>query len=232
MQPGRWLLALAAAWAGGAAAHAGLVASIPADGAVLAAPPSSVELRFTEPVTPIEVRLFAGSAAPRVLPAPKGASDVVKLALPANLRGGLYTVSFRVISADSHPVGGSIVFGIGERPPPHVAAASDSGLSRATTMLRAVRDLALLIAAGGALFALGIASFPAERSFLAAAGALAVTASAAGIGLQGADIAGASVWSLDAWRAGLFSSVGVSAAVAAAGAVLIAFAAMFSTGSL
>ena len=50
MRRARWLLALAAAWAGGAAGHAGLAASVPADGAMLAAPPTSIELRFTEPV--------------------------------------------------------------------------------------------------------------------------------------------------------------------------------------
>jgi copper transport protein len=231
MRPRCWLLALAAAWTGGSAGHAGLVASIPADGAALAAPPSSVELRFTEPVTPLTMRLFAGSAAPVTLPAPQGASDVMKLGLPANLREGLYALSFRVMSMDSHPVGGSIVFAVGARAPPRVAASSDaSGLSPWRVALRAVRDLALLIAAGGALFVLGIARFPAERAVLGAAGALAIVAAVAGIGVQGADMADSGFWSLDAWRTGLFSSFGLSASVAAAGALLVVFAAIRSEG--
>ena len=112
MRPARWLLALAAAWSGGALGHAGLVASTPADGASLAAPPMSVELRFTEPVTPVAIRLFAGSAPAVSLSAPQTTSDVVQLALPPKLGEGLYVVSFRVISIDSHPVGGSIVFAV------------------------------------------------------------------------------------------------------------------------
>jgi len=231
MRAARWLLALAAAWAGGAAGHAGLVASIPTDGAALAVPPSSIELRFTEPVTPVVVRLLAGSAPPVSLPVPQGASDVMTLPLPSNLREGLYVVSFRVISTDSHPVGGSVVFAVGDRPPPQAAGASDgNGLSPWTAALRAVRDLALLIAAGGALFVLGIARFPAERAVLGAAGAVAMIAALAGIGLQGADMVGKDFWSLDAWRSGLFSSVGVSSCVAAAGTLLIVIATMLSGG--
>jgi len=232
MRAARWLFALAAAWAGAAAGHAGLVASIPADGAALAAPPSSIELRFTEPVTPLAMRLFTGAAAPVPLAAPQGASDVMKLALPADLREGVYTLSYRVISLDSHPVGGSIVFAIGDKPSPQRAAARSvsSELSPWAAALRAVRDLALLVAAGGALFVLGIARFPAERAVLGAAGALAIVAAIAGVGLQGADLVGSGFGSLDAWRTGLFSSFGLSASVAAAAALLLAFAAALSAG--
>jgi copper transport protein len=223
MRAARWLLALAAAWAGGAAGHAGLVSSTPADGAALAAPPASIELRFTEPVTPMVMRLFAGSAEPVTLAAPQGASDVIKLALPANLREGLHTLSFRVISADSHPIGGSIVFAVGERPPPPRAAARDAGgPSIGMTLARALRDLALLVAAGGALFALAIARFPAERQVLGIAGLLAAVAALACIGVHGAAMTDAAVTSREAWRSGLHSSFGLSACLAAAGAVCIA----------
>jgi copper transport protein len=231
MRRARWLLALAAAWAGGAAGHAGLAASIPADGAALAAPPSSIELRFTEPVTPLSVRLVTGSASPITLTAPQGASDVMTLPLPAALRQGLYVVSFRVISMDSHPVGGSIVFAIGERPPPRAAGGSNGAeLSAWTAALRAVRDLALLIAAGGALFVLGIARFPSERQVLRIAGVVAIVAALAGIGLQGADMTGGSFWTLEGWRSGLATSLGRSSCVAAGGALAIVVATMLSGG--
>jgi copper transport protein len=234
MRAARWLLALAAAWAGGAAGHAGLVSSTPADGAALAAPPASIELRFTEPVTPMVMRLFAGSAEPVTLAAPQGASDVIKLALPANLREGLHTLSFRVISADSHPIGGSIVFAVGEHAGKGVrtlfAKKGPDPVSLWMTASRAVRDLALLIAAGGALFVLCIARFPAERTVLGAAGALAIVAAIAGIGLQGADMADTSFGSLAAWRTGMLSSAGLSTSVAVAGALLIAIAAPLSQG--
>src|SRR5688572_8379600 len=232
MRLARWLLALAAAWAGGAAGHAGLAASVPADGAALAAPPSSIELRFTEPVTPMLVRLFAGSAAPVTLPAPQGTSDVVQLAVPANLGEGVYTLSFRVISADSHPIGGSIVFAIGERPLPPRAAGSDASKpSISMTLARAVRDLGLLVAAGAALFALAIARFPAERPVLGIAGVLAAVAALACIGVHGAAMMDAAVTSPEAWRSGFYSSFGLSACLAAAGAVCIA-AGAFAAGAV
>ena len=232
MRAARWLLALAAAWAGDAAGHAGLVASLPADGAALAAPPSSIELRFTEPVTPLAMRLFAGSAAPVALPVPQGASEVVKLAVPANLREGLYTLSFRVISLDSHPIGGSIVFAVGERPPPPRAAVSDAARPPVgMTLARALRDLALLVAAGGALFVLAIARFPGERPVLGIAGVLAAVAAVACIGVHGATMMDAAVTSPEAWRSGLYSSFGLSACLAAAGAVCIAVGA-FGAGAV
>jgi copper transport protein len=151
--------------------------------------------------------------------------------LPSALREGLYVVSFRVISMDSHPVGGSIVFAVGDRPPPHAAGGSSgSELSPWTAVLRAVRDLALLIAAGGALFALGIARFPSERRVLGIAGVIAMLAALAGIGQQGADMTGGGFWTLDAWRSGLATSLGLSSCVAAGGALAIAIAARFSGG--
>ena len=91
------------------------------------------------------------------------------------------------MSVDSHPVGGSIVFAVGERPPPPRAAGSDaSGLSSDMRCARALGDLALLIAAGGALFALAIARFPAERPVLCIGGVLAAFAAVACIGVHGA----------------------------------------------
>jgi copper transport protein len=231
MRKVRWLAVLAAAWAGAAAGHAGLISSLPADGAALAAAPSNVELRFTEPVTPLSIQLVGGSTSPVALNAPQAKSDVITVPLPSALREGLYVVSFRVISMDSHPIGGSIVFAIGDVPPPRPAGAGNGiALSPGSAALRAVRDLALLIAAGGALFVIGIAGFPAERAVLGIAGAVGVIAALAGIGLQGADMAGGSLWALEAWHSGVHTSLGLSACVAAAGALLILFAARLSGG--
>jgi copper transport protein len=234
MQRGRWLLALAAAWSGGALGHAGLVASTPADGASLGAPPASIELRFTEPVTPVAVRLLTGSENPIVLTAPQVESDVMTVPLPASLRLGLYVVSFRVISKDSHPVGGSIVFAVGEGSPPprHAGVGEGDGLSAWTVALRGVRDLALLLAAGAALFVLLIARFPAERDVLASAGVVAIVAALACIGAHGTEMADSGFWALDAWRSALPTSVGLSACIAAAGALLIVVAARLSGGRL
>ena len=232
MRMTRCLVLLAAAWAGGAAAHAGFLSSLPADGAAVAVPPSSIQLRFTEPVTPLAVRLIAASGPPLTLPAPQAASEVFSLPVPGKLAKGLYTVSFRVISADSHPVGGSIVFAVGEHsPPPHAAGSDAAKPSVWMTLARAVRDLALLVAAGGALFVLAIARFPAERPVLAIAGVLAAVAAIACIGVHGAAMMDAAATSPEAWRGGFYSSFGLSTCLAAAGAVCIA-AGAFAAGAV
>ena len=89
----------------------------------------------------------------------------------------------------------------------------------------------MLVAAGGALFALAIARFPAERPVLGIAGVLAAVAAVACIGVHGAAMMDAAVTSLEAWRSGLYSSFGLSACVAAAGAVCIA-AGAFAAGAV
>jgi copper transport protein len=93
-----------------------------------------------------------------------------------------------------------------------------------------VRDLALLIAAGGALFVLGIAGFPSEQRVLRTAGLVAIVAAMAGIGLQGADMTGGGFLALEGWRSGLATSLGLSSCVAAGGALAIVIATMLAGG--
>lgn len=103
---------------GVAAAHALLVESKPAHGAVLKQSPEFVELRFNEPVeaefTPLTVRSRTGARVDagdaRVLPENR---TVVRVGLKP-LADGLYTVVYRVTSADGHPVQGTIAFAVGE----------------------------------------------------------------------------------------------------------------------
>jgi copper transport protein len=220
----------AAVSAGDAAGHAGLVASSPADGATLEVSPASVELRFTEPVKPLAVRLLSGSGSALALPVPEAEGEVLQVALPERLSEGLYTLTFRVMSLDAHPIGGAIVFAVGRTAPPPRADASigeRDPLSEWRAAVRAARDLALLIAAGGALFLLCVARFPGERPLLIASASLAAIAALLGVGLQGGAMTGGDLgpWALDLWRAGLLSSFGLSATLAAGGTLVIAAAA-------
>jgi copper transport protein len=117
------LLASLAAPARPASAHAVLTATTPAAGAVIADEPQEIRLRFSEPV-----RLVPGRT--QVL-APNGkrindgdpvsaAGGTLRVALnPTDRPLGTYLVSYRVISADSHPVAGSFTFSVGA---PSVAA--------------------------------------------------------------------------------------------------------------
>lgn len=202
-----------------AAAHADLVSSSPADGAALATAPARIELRFNEPVRPIAVRLLDHSGKPVPLSAPQAEGAVLRIAIPEKLSEGHYTFSFRVTSLDSHPVGGSIVFGVGAAPPLH-ASPTEEGKDYLRILLRALRDLTLLIAAGGTLFSLLVRGFPRERDVLRWTALAGAAASALGIGMQGAALLGE--WNEAAWSTGLRSSFGVSACVAIAGLLAIA----------
>ena len=139
-----------------AAAHALLVESQPNDRAALTAAPTEVVLTFTEPVT-----LPTGGL--RVLDADAQRVDLgtiataeptqVAVALPPELPDGGYVVTFRVISADSHPVAGVRTFTVGDSA--EVDAATLAGIAdarvggaarRVGQAVRGLGYLALLLA--------------------------------------------------------------------------------------
>ena len=155
----RPLLAALALCAGEAAAHTELVASSPADGASLASAPARIELVFNEPVTPLGAKLFDGS---RHGVAAAGAAIARRAdrnrAAFAHERGPLHVRLPRVV-ADSHPVGGAIIFAVGVPAGPSERAMESDESSIWRFALRAVRDLALLIVAGAGLFVLAVARF-------------------------------------------------------------------------
>ncbi|MCD9880166.1 copper resistance CopC/CopD family protein [Streptomyces guryensis] len=110
------VLGVLLAGAGPASAHAALTGSDPSQGVVVDKAPSQVTLTFSEKVATSDDSL-------RVLD-PKGKR--VDTAKPTNVSGtsyavqlhsgladGTYTVSWQVVSADSHPVAGAFTFSIG-----------------------------------------------------------------------------------------------------------------------
>ena len=137
-----------------ARAHAVLVASAPEDGAVLASAPAEIVLRFNEEVTAVALRVLDAGGRPLALPPLNtAASNTVRVALPALPAGG-YLVSWRVVSADSHPVGGSFTFAVGAAAPANLTddqSARERSWKLAVIANRFVGDAALLLAAGGAL---------------------------------------------------------------------------------
>ena len=114
---GGWLLA-GVITAGPASAHASLVTTDPGEGARVARVPSAVTLQFSEGVS-----LGAGYA--RVLASggervDAGTAsvdgDVLTIPLRTGLKDDGYLVTYRVISADSHPVAGAYSFVVGNGP--------------------------------------------------------------------------------------------------------------------
>jgi methionine-rich copper-binding protein CopC len=129
---GALIAAPAPAPARAAAAHAELVASSPAAGVSLAAPPGTVSLTFDEPVTladnPVEV-IGSGNVTWQ-LGTPTVAGDVVSAPVTASGPSGAYTLVYRVVSDDGDAVSGSVQFTLtaaaGARPATSTVAATSS----------------------------------------------------------------------------------------------------------
>ena len=156
---------------GRAAAHATLVASVPADDEVVTARPTEITLDFDEAVSvdrqsvtvldPSGARVDRGRAEPS-----RGST---RLTVPVGDGGrGTYTVSYAVLSADGHVVTGSYTYHVGERT--GAAAVDDAQRTAGATIAVLGRWIALLgsfVAAGvlwTALFVTGRAQVgPARR---------------------------------------------------------------------
>ncbi|MGW2953617.1 copper resistance CopC/CopD family protein [Streptomyces eurythermus] len=109
-------LALLVAGASPADAHAVLTGSTPVRGAVVADAPSRVVLTFTEEIalTSDAVRVLdpAGRRVDDARPVEAGGGSYA-VGLRGRLPRGTYTVAYRVVSADSHPVAGAFTFSVG-----------------------------------------------------------------------------------------------------------------------
>jgi copper transport protein len=189
-----------------AGAHATLVSTRPANDALLAASPKTVALEFNEPVESAfgSIRVYDADAA-RVddghveRPTPR----TVRIGIDRELPRGTYTVTWRVISEDSHPISGAFVFHVreaGANPAGIADQVLGGGAPRSVSALFAVVrffDFALiLLVAGGAVAlatSLRSASATLRRQLLLVIGiwsALLGLVALAGIVLQGADAGG------------------------------------------
>jgi copper transport protein len=163
--PFRWALTvlvvvLAVLAAGGpASAHAELIASDPEEGAVLAAAPREVTLTFNETVRLTAQEIAVYDAQGRPIESESTASGTkVTVALPDadDLARGSYVVGWYVVSADGHPISGSLTFSVGE-PSATVADApaapsSPAGVTAAQGLVHAATYLGALLAVGLAVF--------------------------------------------------------------------------------
>lgn len=104
------------AGAGPAAAHAALTGSDPAQGVVVRQPPARVSLTFSEKVAVNDDSLRVLDPGGRAVQtgAPANVSGTTyAVRLKGGLGKGTYTVTYEVVSADSHPVAGAYTFSIG-----------------------------------------------------------------------------------------------------------------------
>ncbi|HEY0327858.1 MAG TPA: FixH family protein [Rhodopseudomonas sp.] len=225
-RPLLWI-ALALAQPGLALAHASLVATDPVADAVLATAPATLTLSFSDEVTPLMVRIIEsdGRAIDLSTIARRGTTLIVTP--PAPLRPGAHLVSWRVMSEDGHPVGGSFGFSIGARPAaaPQLARGNVVARQAAIWTAQLVLEIGLFVGIGGAFFVAWLRP-PGRRRGAAVCATVCVAALlalGAAVGLQGLDALEAPASALAStavWSAGLRGSFGWSAGVAALGLCL------------
>ncbi|HET6626422.1 MAG TPA: copper resistance protein CopC [Nocardioidaceae bacterium] len=131
------LLVLQLAAAGPAAAHAELTGSSPRSGTRLEEPPAEVTLTFTEDVDLVDGGLRLVDSDGDEVDTPDAVADgnTVHWPMPGDLPDDAYVASWRVVSADSHPVAGAVTFGVGVDPAE--AGATEAAGAAGTTGLSA-----------------------------------------------------------------------------------------------
>ncbi|AIY20051.2 copper resistance protein CopC [Pimelobacter simplex] len=140
-----------------ASAHATLVSTDPAEGAVLPEAPSEVTFTFDEPVQLVPDGLLAFDAeGKRVDLDPKASGVEVTGELPGDLANGTYVITWRVVSADGHPIAGSLTFHVGAPSPkvvpPGSVTTEPGALPTVQAIVHGLDYVALLLAGGLAVF--------------------------------------------------------------------------------
>jgi copper transport protein len=231
-------MAMPVVLAGPAHAHATLVSSEPAEGAVIPAPPPRLILTFNEPVSPLALRLVAPDSSSTVVQATVKRETSLAIALPSELHNGTHVLSWRVVSLDGHPIGGTVVFSIGAPsvgPRPAAQSSAQPAVSAALWTLKVVFYVGLFAGTGGSFFLAWLArdvrgsGRTAIKIFLLAG----LAATPVLVGLQGADALELPLSGLadrTSWQAGLATSFGATA-IAAACALLTGLAALQTRGA-
>lgn len=222
------LLVLAIAPVQAAFAHAQLLSTSPTDNAILDLAPEVIDLVFNEPVSPLAIRLIQPDGTAIDLTAETVGGAATSIALPPELKTGTHVLSWRVVSADGHPIAGSLLFSIGEvSGSVEAIVAGDATVSVSLWVAKALMFSAMFVGIGGAAFG-ALATLPKTAQTislgLAAAGILIAPMT---LGLQGLDALGLSLSSFfsgDPWNTGLSTSYGATAIAAA-----IAFACAFGS---
>lgn len=165
---GRALLVVVAVLAGAllggaipASAHAVLTGSDPREGTVLKTAPKQVTVSFNESVALAEdsVRVLDPDSRPVTAGDPEhadGEADTARVPLTGGLKEGTYTVSWRVLSADSHAVSGAFTFSIGAPSQTRAEVVAEPAVDPAVDVLYGIGRY---VAYGGLALLIGIAVF-------------------------------------------------------------------------
>jgi copper transport protein len=210
-------------FATGAVAHASLISTEPGDGSMLSQAPKTVRLRFNEPVAPASIKLIDGTGKAREDVSVSAHDNVVEISLPDNLHG-TQLVSYRVVSADGHPVGGSLVFSVG-MPVSEITPPSDRApvLDVLIWLARVGVYIGLFAGVGGMFFAVWIARAKSAPRVIVPALAIGFASAVSACGLQGLDLLGltpADILTSAPWKAAAATSLLPSLLIAVAAMAL------------
>ncbi|MFW6773373.1 copper resistance CopC family protein [Nocardioides sp. CPCC 205120] len=127
-----------------AQAHASLVSSTPEDGATLDGAPTEVALQFSGEVRAPAYVVVTGPAGDVVDGDPVIDGDTVTQPLGDGIEGG-YTIAYRVVSEDGHPISGQLTYQVGTGGPaaqdPAAGGAAEPGAdATATVTVEAAAD--------------------------------------------------------------------------------------------
>jgi methionine-rich copper-binding protein CopC len=148
------ILAVAGPGVGPASAHAALVSSDPADGASLDAAPTAITFTFNENIAqPAYIAVKAPDGSAIDVGAVRAIDNQVTATIEDVDQRGRYSASYRVVSADGHPVVGTVTYDVttGRSVTQVDAPAEETFLHRHTShlvwgVLAAVVAIALLLA--------------------------------------------------------------------------------------
>ena len=138
-----------------ATAHSALVGSTPEPGSTITALPDAVELRFNETLSDISPAVIVRRDGETVAPlAPRVDGTLLAADAPTDLPDGDYTLVWRVVSGDGHPIDGVVPFTISGA---GVEAAASAPTERtAPEAQRGSAAIVLAVAAPAALLLAGL----------------------------------------------------------------------------
>lgn len=98
-----------------ASAHAALVTATPEPGSVVKTAPTEITITFSEGIVPVPARTqVLAPDGKRITDAVSVSGSVLRIQVRrADQPLGTYLVSYRIISGDTHPVGGAMTFSVG-----------------------------------------------------------------------------------------------------------------------
>ncbi|MDL4818359.1 copper resistance CopC family protein [Actinomadura opuntiae] len=118
-----------------ASAHTSLTGASPAQNATVA-PPAQVVLTYGDPVQLPQVVITDAQGGRHESGAPQAVDNKVTEAVKGTLPNGVYTVGWRVVSPDGHPISGTYKFTVtgsaGAAPAPSASASASKASGRAS----------------------------------------------------------------------------------------------------